>query len=32
MINKEQFEEICNKYGLDSKRLIKIMKIYNKES
>ena len=23
MVNKEQFEEICNKYGLDSKRLIK---------
>lgn len=32
MVNKEQFEEICNKYGLDNKRLIKIMKIYNKES
>ena len=23
MVNKEQFEEICNKYRLDSKRLIK---------
>ena len=23
MINREQFEEICNKYGLDSKKLIK---------
>ena len=23
MVNREQFEEICNKYGLDSKKLIK---------
>ena len=23
MVNREQFEEICNRYGLDSKKLIK---------
>ena len=23
MVNRKQFEEICNKYGLDSKKLIK---------
>ena len=23
MVNREQFEEICNKYGLNSKKLIK---------
>ena len=23
MVNREQFEEICNRYGLDIKKLIK---------
>lgn len=31
MVNRKQFEEICNKYGLDSKKLIKIMKMYWKK-
>ncbi len=32
MVNREQFEEICNRYGLDSKKLIKkIMKMYWKK-